>query len=68
MVRPDDAQALAGAIPQVHLENADLRRSLAARNHTVARGYHQAELSVARKNFYSAVRAQVERHGQTTGE
>ena len=67
MVPPGDAQALADVI-RLHLENADLRRRLAARNHSVAREYDKATLAVARKNFYSAVRAQVERHCQSTGE
>jgi phosphatidyl-myo-inositol dimannoside synthase len=67
MVPPGDAQALAGVI-RLHLENADLRRRLAARNYAVAREYEKANLAIARKNFYSAVRAQAERHCQSTEE
>jgi phosphatidylinositol alpha-1,6-mannosyltransferase len=66
-VPPDDAQALAGAI-RLHLEDAELRGRLAARNHAIACEYAQARLAITRKSFYAAVRAQVERYSKSMEE
>lgn len=59
LVPSDDPEALAAAI-SLHLFDEDRRIKMSTRNREVAAAYHQDKLALARRDFYTAVRDQVE--------